>query len=81
MSVQSDEFRKGYTQALLDMYIIFDSHSDAIYSSGKLQRKGITFVLAVIDGIIKRRDTIMDVGPQKMNMFARKNHTVEFKEK
>lgn len=81
MALQSDEFRNGYTQALLDMYIIFDSHSNALYRSKKLPLKGVKFVLAVIDGIIKRRDTIMDIGPDKMNMFARKDNTVDFKEK
>lgn len=79
--MKSDEYIQGFTTALVYVSDIFESHSDAFLRKGLLRKKDTKLVVSIIDAAIRRRETLMDVGPKKMNLFIRPDRSAELKEK
>lgn len=79
--MKSDEYTTGFTDALVFLSDIFESHSDAFLRKGYLRKKDTKLVVGIIDAAIRRRETLMDVGPNKMNLFIRPDRSAELKEK
>ena len=80
VTMKSPEFMAGLTAGLVWMSDIFETHSDAFYRRGLLRRKDTKLVVDIINAAIRRRETLADVGPKKMNLFVRPDRSVELKE-
>lgn len=78
---RSKDYADGYLMALLDMSTILETRTSAISCRTGMRIKDIKLIINIIDAIIRRRETVMDVGIKKMNMFIRKDKTVDLKEK
>lgn len=79
--MKSQEFTAGFTTALIFVSDIFEKHSNAFMVKRLLRKKQTKLVVNIIDACIRRRETLMDVGPDKMNLFIRPDWTANLKEK
>ena len=78
---KSQDYLDGFTQAMVFLSDIFESHSDAFMKKGILRKKDVRLVVSVIDACIRRREVLADIGPRNMNLFIRKDGRVDLKEK
>lgn len=81
VDVKSDEYMQGFTDGLIFLSDIFESHSDAFLRKRLLRKKDTRLVVGIIDAAIRRRETLADVGPKKMNLFIRPDRSADLKEK
>ena len=81
VDVKSNEDMQGFTDALIFLSDIFESHSDAFLRKRLLRKKDTRLVVGIIDAAIRRRETLADVGPKKMNLFIRPDRSADLKEK
>lgn len=81
MAVKSDEYKKGFQEALIFAMDIFESRANAIYSRKWLRKKDISLVVAILDAAFRARNTIADVGPRNMNLILCRDGSFEFREK
>lgn len=72
---------KGFTDALVFISDIFELHSDAFAKKGLLRKSDTKLVVNICNACIRRRETLADIGPKKMNLFVGKNRTASIKEK
>ena len=79
--MKSAEYMKGFTEALVYVGDIFELHSDAFMKKGLLRKKDTKLVVNICNACIKRRETLADVGPRKMDLFVGKDRTASLKEK
>lgn len=79
--MKSPQYTQGFTDALVYVSDIFEKHSDAFLAKNYLKKKQTKLVVNIIDACIRRRETLMDVGPKKMNLFIRPDGTASLKEK
>ena len=79
--MKSNEYMQGFTDALIFLSDIFESHSDAFLRKRLLRKKDTRLVVGIIDAAIRRRETLADVGPKKMNLFIRPDRSADLKEK
>ena len=77
---RSKDWQDGYAAAMVFLYDIFDSRSNALYRRG-LRRKDIRMILAVIDAAVRARGRLAEIGPRNMDLVLRGNGTAEFVEK
>ena len=80
MDTKSKDWNEGYTTAMVFLYDIFKSRSNALYARG-LRRKDIRMILAVIDAAIYARGRMAEVGPRNMDLVLFGDGTAAFKEK
>lgn len=78
--MKSAEYMKGFTEALVYISDIFELHSNAFMKSGLLRKKDVKLVVNICNACIRRRETLADVGPTKMNLFVSPNRTASLKE-
>lgn len=78
---KSQDYLDGFTQAMVFLSDIFESHSDAFMKKGILRKKDVRLVVSVIDACIRRREVLADIGSRNMNLFVRKDGRVDLKEK
>ena len=79
--MKSSEYMKGFTEALVYISDIFELHSNAFLKSGLLRKKDTKLVVNICNACIRRRETLADVGPRKMDLFVSKDRTASLKEK
>lgn len=79
--VKSPEWLAGYTTAMVFLSDVFESHSKAFVRKQLLREKDVKLIVSIIDACIRRRETLADIGPKKMNLYVRPDRTVELKEK
>ena len=79
--MKSQQYMQGFTDALVFVSDIFEKHSDAFLKKHLFQRRQTKLIVSIIDACIRRRETLMDVGPDKMNLFVRSDWTASLKEK
>lgn len=79
--MKSREFIAGFTTALVFVSDIFEKHSDAFMKKRMLKKKQTKLVVNIIDACIRRRETLIDVGPKKVDLFIRPDWTASLKEK
>lgn len=77
---RSKDWQDGYAAAMVFLYDIFDSRSNALYHRG-LRRKDIRLILATIDAAICARDRLSEVGPRNMDLVLKKDGSAEFVER
>ena len=77
---RSRDWQDGYAAAMVFLYDIFDSRSNALYNRG-LRRKDIRLILATIDAAIRARDRLSEVGPRNMDLVLKKSGSAEFVER
>ena len=78
--MKSAEYMKGFTEALVYISDIFELHSNAFMKSGLLRKKDVKLVVNICNACIRRRETLADVGPTKMNLFVSPSRTASLKE-
>lgn len=76
----SKDWQDGYAAAMVFLYDIFESRSNALYNRG-LRRKDIRLILATIDAAIRARDRLSEVGPRNMDLVLKKDGSAEFVER
>lgn len=79
--MKDESYMRGFTDALVFLSDIFESHSDAFLRKRLLRKKDTRLVVSIIDAAIRRRETLADVGPKKMNLFIRPDRSADLKEK
>jgi len=77
---KSKDWNDGYAAAMVFLYDIFQSRSNALFARG-LRRKDIRMILAVIDAAIHARGRLSEIGPRNMDLVLHSNGTAEFKER
>lgn len=77
---RSKDWQDGYAAAMVFLYDIFDSRSNALYNRG-LRRKDIRLILATIDAAIRARNRLSEVGPRNMDLVLKKDGSAEFVER
>ncbi len=72
---------RGMTAGMVFVSDVLEQHSAALARRKILGKNDIKFVLAVIEACLRRRETLAQVGPKKMNLFVRTDGRVDLKEK
>ena len=80
MAHKSKEWSDGYVTAMVFLYDIFQSRSNALHSRG-IRRKDIKMILAVIDAAICSRNRLAEVGPRNMDLILRGDGTAKLVER
>lgn len=80
MDIKSKDYAAGFAAAIVLLYDVFDSRSNALYKRG-LRRKDIRLVLAVIDAMLRSRDKLSSLGPRNMDLVLKKDGSAEFVER
>ena len=78
--VNSDDYAAGFAAAIVLMYDVIESRSDALYRRG-FRRKDISLILAILDAMLRHRNKLCTVGPRNMNLVLYKSGRVEFEER
>lgn len=79
--MKTSEYMKGFTDALCFVSDIFEGHSKAFMRKGFLRLKDVKLIVNIIDACIRRRETLADVGPKKMDLFVGADRSASLKEK
>ena len=80
MDIKSKDYAAGFAAAIVLLYDVFDSRSNALYKRG-LRRKDICLILAVIDAMLRSRDKLSSLGPRNMDLVLKKDGSAEFVER
>ncbi len=80
MDIKSKDYAAGFAAAIVLLYDVFDSRSNALYKRG-LRRKDIRLILAVIDAMLRSRDKLSSLGPRNMDLVLKKDGSAEFVER
>ena len=80
MDIKSKDYASGFAAAIVLLYDVFDSRSNALYKRG-LRRKDIRLILAVIDAMLRSRDKLSSLGPRNMDLVLKKDGSAEFVER
>lgn len=80
MAINDESWQAGYAAAIVLLYDIFESRSDALFRRG-IRRKDIRMILSVIDAMLVARDKIATVGPRNMDLVLYKSGKAEFIER
>lgn len=78
--VKNKEYDAGFAAAIVLMYDIVKSRSDALYKRG-ISRKNIRMILEILDAMLRHRNKLCTVGPRNMNLVLYKSGRVEFEER
>lgn len=78
--MKSDEYMRGATAAFVFVSDLFEKRSHAFVKKGLLRKKDVKLVCAILDACIRRREVLMDVGADKVNLFIRKDGHADIKE-
>lgn len=79
--MKSDEYMKGFTEALVFVSDMFEIHSNAFMKRGLFRKKDVNLIVNICNACIERRETLADVGPRGVNLFVGKNRSASLKEK
>lgn len=80
MDIKSKDYAAGFAAAIVLLYDVFDSRSNALYKRG-LRRKDIRLILAVIDAMLRSRDKLSSLGPRNLDLVLKKDGSAEFVER
>jgi len=80
LDTKSQDWLDGFAAAIVLMYDVFESRSNALHKRG-LRFKDIRMILSVIDAMLHSRDKLITVGPRNLNLILHKSGTAEFVEK
>lgn len=72
---------QGFTDALCYVSDVFETHSNAFLKRRLLRKKDTRLIVNIIDACIRRRETLADIGPRKMNLYIGADRTAALKEK
>ena len=78
--VNSEDYAAGIAAAIVLMYDIIESRSDALYKRG-LRRKDIRMILAILDAMLRHRNKLCTIGPRNLDLVMYKSGRVEFEER
>ena len=78
--VNSDDYAAGFAAAIVLMYDIIESRSEALYKRG-LRRKDIRMILAILDAMLRHRNKLCTIGPRNLDLVMYKSGRVEFEER
>ena len=78
--VNSDDYAAGFAAAIVLMYDIIESRSEALYKRG-LRRKDIRMILEILDAMIRHRNKLCTIGPRNLDLVMYKSGRVEFEER
>jgi hypothetical protein len=80
LDIKSKDYAAGFAAAIVLLYDVFDSRSNALYKRG-LRRKDIRLILAVIDAMLRSRDKLSSLDPRNMDLVLKKDGSAEFVER
>lgn len=72
---------QGFTDALCYVSDVFETHSNAFLKRRLLRKKDTRLIVNIIDACIRRRETLADIGPRKMNLYIGADRLAALKEK
>lgn len=78
--VNSEDYSAGFAAAIVLMYDIIESRSDALYKRG-LRRKDIRMILAILDAMLRHRNKLCTIGPRNLDLVMYKSGRFEFEER
>lgn len=78
--MKSQEYTQGFTDALVFVSDIFESHQKSFVRKGLFRQKDIKLIVNIIDACIRRREVLADIGSRKMNLFIGKDRSASLKE-
>jgi len=78
--VNSEDYSDGFAAAIVLMYDIIESRSDALYKRG-LRRKDIRMILAILDAMLRHRNKLCTIGPRNLDLVMYKSGRFEFEER
>ena len=76
----STEYAAGFAAAIVLMYDIIESRSNALHKRG-IRRKDIRMILAILDAMLRSRDKLCTIGPRNMDLVVYKSGAAEFVER
>lgn len=79
--MKSNEYKQGFTDALVYIIDVFDTRKNAMYSRGWFRKKDVTRVVNILYAALRARDKLMEIGPKKMDLIVHKDGTNEFRER
>lgn len=80
MDIKSKDYAAGFAAAIVLLYDVFDSRSNALHNRG-VRRKDLRLILAVIDAMLRARDKLSTIGPRNMDLVLKKDGSAEFVER
>ena len=80
MDTKSKDYAAGFAAAIVLMYDVFESRSNALHNRG-LRRKDIRLVLSILDAMLISRDKLSTIGPRNMDLIIHKKGQAEFVER
>ena len=80
MAIKSPDYINGFTAALVFVSDLFEKRGNAFFRKGLLRRKDVKLICSILDACIRRREVLMDVGADKVNLFIRKDGHADIKE-
>lgn len=78
--VNGEDYAAGFAAAIVLMYDIIESRSDALYRRG-FRRKDIRMILAILDAMLRHRNKLCTVGHRNMDLVLYKSGRAEFEER
>ena len=78
--VNSEDYAAGFAAAIVLMYDIIESRSDALYKRG-LRRKDIRMILSILDAMLRHRNKLCTIGPRNLDLVMYKSGRFEFEER
>ena len=76
----SDDYRRGFQDAVIYANEIFESRVNAFYKRKWLRKKDSAIVIAILDAMFRARDRMAEVGPRNMNLVLCRDGSFEFRE-
>jgi hypothetical protein len=80
VDIKSKDYAAGFAAAIVLLYDVFDSRSNALHNRG-VRRKDLRLILAVIDAMLRARDKLSTIGPRNMDLVLKRDGSAEFVER
>jgi hypothetical protein len=80
LDIKSKDYAAGFAAAIVLLYDVFDSRSNALHNRG-VRRKDLRLILAVIDAMLRARDKLSTIGPRNMDLVLKRDGSAEFVER
>ena len=80
MAKHSDDYMRGFTEAIILAGDIFESRANAFYVRKWLRKKDVQMIVAIIDAMFRARYKICNLGPRGMNLVLCRDGSFEFRE-
>lgn len=78
---KSEEYLRGFQDAVIFANEIFESRVNAFYKRNWLRKKDSALVIAILDAMFRARGRMAEVGPRNMSLVLCRDGSFEFREK